>query len=124
MFIPRMWSDEVERIGKQKCTPFGYALQLAGDLIGFVGLLMLVAIPIYLVSRGVVGSFHWRLLLILVVPFVVGVFGVFIVGFSWHLAARKQFKYDYERRESTWYEDGAKRSFTFKDWEARKKLAE
>ena len=37
MFIPRMWFDEVERIGKQRCTPQGYGLQGIGDLVGFLG---------------------------------------------------------------------------------------
>ena len=46
MFIPRMWFDEVERIGKQQCTPAGYALQRIGDLIGFVGLLSVLGVPL------------------------------------------------------------------------------
>jgi hypothetical protein len=116
-----MWSDEVERIGKQKCTPFGYALQSVGDLVGFAGLLMLLGVPVYLIYRGIVGSFHWSLLWLLLVPIAVGVVGAIIVGVSWQLAGRKQFKYDYERRESTWYEQGEKRSFTYADWEVAKR---
>jgi hypothetical protein len=123
MLIPRMWSDEVERIGKQKCTPFGYALQGVGELIGFAGLLMLLASPVYFIYRGIAGTFHWSLLWLLLVPIGVGVLDTFIVGISWRLARRKQFKYDYERRESTWYEAGEKCSFTYADWEAANRRA-
>lgn len=123
MFIPRMWFDEVERIGKQKCTPFRYALQGVGDLVGLIGLMMLLGVPICLVYRGALGAFHWPLLWLLLVPIAVGFARVVIVGVSWPLAGRKQFKYDYERRESTWHEQGEKRSFTHADWEAAHRRA-
>ncbi len=118
MFVPRMWSDEVERIGKQKCTSLGYALHGIGDLIGLAGLLLLLGTPIYLVYRGIVGSFHGSLLWLLFVPIGVGMVGRIIVGVSWHLAGRKRFNYDYGRREATWVEDGEKHSFTYADWQA------
>ena len=118
MFVPRMWFDEVERIGKKKCTPFGYTLQSVGDL---VGLLVLPGVPAYIIYRGIVGSFHWPLLFLLLVPIAIGVIGVVIVGISWHLAGRKQFKYDHERRESTWYEKGQKHSYSYTDLKASDK---
>ncbi|WP_339613620.1 hypothetical protein [uncultured Rubinisphaera sp.] len=123
MFVSRIWFDEVERIGKKKCTPFGYALHGVGDLVGFLGLLMLLGVPVYLIYRAIVGSFHWPLLFLLLVPFAVGVIGVVVVGVSWHLAGRKQFKYDYERRESTWYENGVKHSYTYEDFKSPGKRA-
>src|SRR5262249_2224235 len=83
MFIPRMWFDEVERIGKQRCTPIGYALQVFGELVGFFGLLILLGMPVYLACRGVVGTFNWSLLWLLTVPFVMGIVGSIIVSFSW-----------------------------------------
>ncbi len=118
MPIPRMWFDEVERIGKQRCTPVGYAIQGIGELIGFLGLLMLLGVPVYLAYRGVVGTFHWSLLWLLAVPFIVGVIDTVIVGFSWSLAYRKQFRYDYENRASSWIEDGQVRTYTYADWQA------
>jgi hypothetical protein len=118
MFIPRMWFDEVERIGKQRCTPIGYALQGIGELIGFVGLLMLLGVPVYLAYRGVVGTFRWSLLWLLAVPFVIGAIDTLVVTFSWSLAYRKQFRYDYERRASCWVEDGQKRTYSYADWQA------
>jgi hypothetical protein len=118
MFIPRMWSDEVERIGKQRCTPVGYAIQGIGELIGFLGLLMLPGVPVYLAYRGVVGTFHWSLLWVLVVPFVIGFIDTVIVGFSWLLAYRKQFRYDYERRVSSWVDGGQERTYSYADHQA------
>ena len=106
MFIPRMWSSEVERIGKQKCTPAGYVLHSIGDLIGFAGLLLLLALPLYLVYRGIAGTFLWSLLWFLLLPFGIGLLGLIVVGFSWHMANKKYFKYDYEKNLSTWYESG------------------
>lgn len=118
MFIPRMWFDEVERIGKQRCTPVGYAIQGVGELIGFVGLLSLLGVPAYLAYRGVVGTFHWSLLWLLAVPVVIGVIDTVIVGFSWSLAYRKRFRYDYERRVSSWVEGGQERAYSYADWQA------
>jgi hypothetical protein len=122
MFIPRIWCDEVERIGKQRCTPFGFALQGIGDLVGFLGLLMLLGMPVYLAYRGIVGTFSWSLLWLLVVPLGIGIFGRVMVEFSWWMASRKKFHYDYERRESTWIEAGEKRSYAYSDWEAANRL--
>jgi 4-amino-4-deoxy-L-arabinose transferase-like glycosyltransferase len=117
MFIPRMWFDEVERIGKQRCTLVGYALQGVGELIGFVGLLMLPAMPVYLVYRGVAGSFEWSLLWLLPLPLVLGIVGSIVVAFSWWLASLKKFHYDYARRESSWLEAGERRTYLFTEWQ-------
>ena len=118
MFIPRIWFDEVERIGKQRCTPFGYALQGVGELIGFVGLLALLGVPFYLAYTVVAGSFLWSLLWLLAVPVVLGIVGSVLVSFSWSLASRKQFRYDYGRRVSSWVEGGQERFYTYADWQA------
>src|SRR5438874_991780 len=99
MFIPRIWFDEVERIGKQRCTPFGYALQAFGELVGFFGFLTLLGMPAYLAYRGVVGTFRWSLLWLLALPFAMGMLGWIMVGLSWWMAFRKKFHYDYERQE-------------------------
>jgi hypothetical protein len=118
MFIPRMWFDEVERVGKQRCTPLGHALQIVGELIGFLGLLLLPGVPLYLAYRGLVGAFRWGLLWLLAVPVVLGIVGSVIVGYSWSLAYRKQFHYDYERRVSSWIEGGQERAYSYADWQA------
>lgn len=118
MFIPRMWFDEIERIGKQRCTLVGYALQVVGDLLGCCGLLMLFGVPAYLAFRGVAGTFSWSLLWLLTAPFAIGIVGRVTVGLSWSLAYRKQFRYDYERRVSNWVEGGEERAYTYADWQA------
>lgn len=118
MFVPRMWFDEVERIGKQRCTPIGYALHCVGDLIGFSGLFLLVIVPLYLAYAVVVGTFEWALLWLLPAPLALGVVGSAIVNCSWSLAYWKRFHYDYERRVSSWVEGGEQRAYTFADWHA------
>ena len=112
MFIPRMWFDEVERVGKQRCTPVGYVLQQLGELIGFCGLVGLLGTPVF------VWFLHWSLLSLLIVSVSLGIVGTVIVSFSWSLASRKGFHYDYQRRETSWVEAGEKRLYTFEDWKA------
>ena len=121
MFIPRIWSDEVERIGKQRCTPVGYKIQGIGELISFFGLLLLIGLPLYLAYQGFVGGFRWSLLWLLAIPFVVGVIDSFIVAFSWWMAYRKQFRYDYKCRVSRRIEGQQERKYTYADWEAEQK---
>ena len=120
MFISRMWSDEVERIGKQRCTPIGYALHGAGQLFGFFALFLLLVAIVYVPYRAVIGEFNRPLLWLLLAPFVIGLSGKGILAVSWLLARRKQFHYDYERRVSRWIEDGVERTYTYADWEAER----
>jgi hypothetical protein len=79
---------------------------------------VLLGVPVYLAYRGVAGTFRWSLLWLLAVPFAIGVAGSVIVAFSWSLASRKQFRYDYERRVSSWLEGEQERSYTYADWQA------
>lgn len=120
MFISRMWYDEVERIGKQRCTPVGYALHGTGQLFGFFALLLLLVVIVYVPYRAVIGEFNRLLLWLLLAPFVIGLLGEGIVTVSWLLARRKQFHYDYERRVARWVEDGVERTYTYADCEARR----
>jgi len=113
-----MWCHEVERIGMQRCTPVGYALQRVGELVRFLGLLVLLGVPVYLAYRAVVGTFNWSLLWLLTLPFVLGIVGSVIVAVSWSLAYRKNFQYDDERCDSSWTEGGEMRKYTFTDWKA------
>lgn len=118
MFIPPMWSDEVERIGKQRCTPSGYILHGIGDLVGFIGFLMLVVGMCYVGYRGLARTSGSAVIWIIGIPIAIGVLGSSIVRYSWRLAYRKKFHYDYERRESSWFEAGERRVYTFEDWMA------
>lgn len=120
MFIPGMWSDEVQRIGKQRCTPAGYALHGAGQLFGFFALFLLMVVIVYVPYRAVVGEFSRPLLWLLLAPIVIGLIAEGILAVSWLLARRKQFHYDYECRVSRWTENGVERTFTYADWEARR----
>ena len=101
-----MWDNESQRIGKQKCTPLGYNLHCIAELLGFIGLLLGFGISVYFVYRWIVGTFHSSLFWLLAVPFGIGLIAEVLFQFSWLLAARKGFRYDYETREASWLQDG------------------
>lgn len=106
LFIYPMWDNESQRIGKQKCTPVGYKLHGLAELLGFVGLALLLVAGAYLAYRNSVGTFHPSLLWLLGVPFGIGFIGEALYWYSWRLAAKKGFRYDYETREASWNEEG------------------
>jgi hypothetical protein len=56
---PRIWFDEVERIGMQRCTPVGYAINSFGGALWLFGILAFLGTPAYLAYRGFVGTFYW-----------------------------------------------------------------
>jgi hypothetical protein len=111
LFINPMWDNEAQRIGKRKCTPLGYNLHFIADLLGFIGLLLLIGTTLYRGYSGVAGSFHAALLWLLAVPFGLGVIGQILYRYSWKLAYRRGFRYDYETREASWMEDGKCRTY-------------
>jgi hypothetical protein len=111
LFIHPMWDNEVQRIGKQKCTPVGYALHGISELIGYLGLLILLALPVVLAWKWFEGTFHASLLWLFVVPFGLDIVGEVLFQFSWWLAIRKGFHHDHERREASWMEAGERRTY-------------
>jgi hypothetical protein len=111
LFIHPMWSHESERIGKKKCTPAGYALHVLAELIGFIGLLFLLAVPVLLAYRGLTSTFHISLLWLLTVPICLGVVSEVSYQYSWYLAHRKGFHYDGERSEASWTDAGECRTY-------------
>ena len=114
LFIHPMWDHESQRIGKQKCTPLGYALHGIADLLGLVGLLLLLGLGVYLAYKGITGGFHASLLWLLSIPFGAGLVSEVLYQISWAMASRRGFEYDYETREASWDENGER--VTFK-WE-------
>ena len=114
-FIHPMWDHESQRIGKQKCTPIGYAMHGIAELIGFMGLLFLLVVPVALMSDWVAGRFNVSLLWMLAVPFCLGAISEALYQYSWRLALRKGFRYDYERREASWTGAGQRRSYKWPD---------
>ena len=117
LFIHPMWDHESERIGKQKCTPVGYALHGFADVLGFVGLLLLFGVAVYLVHKGIAGGFHASLLRLLAIPFGVGVVSEVIFHHSWGIALRRGFEYDQKTCVASWNENGKR--ITYK-WEPNK----
>ena len=109
-----MWDNESQRIGKLKCTPFGYALHSIADLLGFIGIILLLGTCIYLGYKGFMGTFTRQLLWLFVIPFGVGIFARILFEYSWVLALRKKFHYDYETRQANWVEDGKEITYKWK----------
>lgn len=121
MFIYPMWDNESQRIGKQKCTPWGYALHGIAELLGFIGLLLLVGLSVYLIYRAVAQSFETSLFWLLAIPFGFAIVSQALYQFSWVLAARNGFEYDYNKREASWIEHGERVAYSWKiDHEDRK----
>jgi hypothetical protein len=110
-----MWDSETERIGKQRCTTAGYAIHVVSELIGFIGLLLLILTLGVLAWKGIHGTFHWTDLWLFVVPFAVGVISELLFRCSWWLALKKGFQYDGDLREASWMEAGERRSYKYPD---------
>lgn len=110
-----MWDNEAERIGKQRCTPLGYALHGISDGLGFIALCLLLGIAVYLVHRGIDGTFNASLLWLFPIPFALAIVGWSLYRLSWVLARRKGFRYDYESREASWLEHGKRLSYRYND---------
>ncbi|MBU4271106.1 MAG: hypothetical protein KKE86_06370 [Planctomycetes bacterium] len=111
LFINPMWDSENQRLGLKACKPVGYFLRGLADLIGFVGLILLVGMPIYVVYRSLAHSFSWHLCWFLLIPFGVGIIGQSLCWISWRLATKKQFHYDWETRTARWIEGGHEQVF-------------
>jgi hypothetical protein len=111
LFIYPMWDNESQRIGKQKCTRLGYTLHGVAELLGFVGLLVLLAAGVYLGYRASRGTFHTSLFWFFALPIGLGLIGEILYWYSWRLAAKKGFQYDHEKREASWLEDGQRRVY-------------
>ncbi len=113
LFINPMWDNESERIGKQRCSPLGYALHVISDMIGIVGLLALLVTIGLLAYRGIIGSFHLSMLWLLTIPFGIGVVGSILYRISWILARRRGFAYDGDSRTASWLENGQIRTYCY-----------
>src|SRR5271154_3420852 len=99
LFIHPMWDNESQRRGKQKCTPTGYALHVIAELIGFLGLLFLLGVVVFLVWRWFAGTFLASLWWLFAAPVGVGVVSEALFHLSWWLALRRGFQYDNGRCE-------------------------
>jgi hypothetical protein len=111
LFIHPMWDSEYQRIGKQKCTPVGYALHVIAELIGFVGLLLLIVTAAAFAFFWLVGRFEASMFRLLGLPVGFGVVSEAMYQYSWWLASRKAFHYDYDRGIATWLEGSERRSY-------------
>lgn len=104
LFQSPMGDSENECLGLKSCTPLGCFLVGIADLIGFAGMLLLIAVPIELVHQALVQKFSWTLCWFLLIPIAFAHIGRTIFRISWWLATKKQFHYDYETRTAKWME--------------------
>lgn len=114
VWFPPIWDSESERIGKQKCTPFGAMLHGVSDLFGLVSLISVPTVLIALLVELVKGPFQLHSLWLLLVPYVFTNIGRFLYGYSWKLAERNGFQYD-DNRVASWVENGERRTFKHKE---------
>lgn len=114
LFIYPMWDHESQRIGKQKCTPLGYKLHGIAELLGFLGLFIFIIVCIYLWFRHGLGVFDKRQFWWMAIPFGIGLVAEFLYAYSWRLATRKGFHYNYDTCEASWMEDGKRLTFKWK----------
>jgi hypothetical protein len=108
-----MWYSETERIGKQMCTPIGYGIHVIAEMIWFGGLLFLCVVPAFLIYKGINGGFHASLFWLLAYPPGFGIVSTVLYQYSWSLALRKHFQYDYERDEASWIEAGKRLTYKY-----------
>ena len=105
-FVPRMWSSENERLGLKLCTPLGYGILYAADLIAVAALLLLLSVPLYLIymsiSYGLAPAAWWFLLL----PFGIAFVGSLVMIAAGSVARAKRFRYDYTSDTARWIRDG------------------
>ncbi len=113
MFIPLIWDNESQRIGKQRCTPLGYGLHIFSDLISVTGLLVLLGSLSFIAYQAVHGAFALPLLWLVAAAVAIGIVGRMLLHYSWHLAFRKGFRYDQKLCQATWFENGQQQSYRY-----------
>ena len=114
LFIYPMWDNESQRIGKQKCTPMGYNLNVIAEPLGFIGLLLLLGVCVHLGCSAVTSAFDKSLFWLITILFGFSIISRVFYQFSWFLASRRGFEYDYEKREASWIENGESVTYRYK----------
>ena len=102
-----MWDNESQRIGMMRCTPLGYLLQGIARIVGSIGFLLFPGVFLFLIGYKILygtlnGSLYW----LFAVPFAFGLVAEILFLTAWFLAGKKDFDYDYEKREASWTEEG------------------
>ena len=101
LFIKPMWDSEIQRLGKIKCSPLAYYLHVYSELIGFLAFILLLVLLGAMFLFRIDFSYWWYSL-----PFIIGILTDIVFHYSWGIVEEKEFKYDNEKREVTWIEDG------------------
>ena len=113
LFVHPMWASETHRLGTRACSPAAYAVRVAADLTGMLGLgLVVFGYPIVAVNylvRSVSPPAWWPLL----IPIGLGLVSEALFQFSCRLIDSKGFRYDYEPDVASWVEAGERRKFVY-----------
>jgi hypothetical protein len=114
MFINPMWISESERIGMYQCTRIGYKLHAIADGVGIIATISLLVWPCLPLILAIRGVYDWHVLWTLVVPFTLGIIGKLLYVYSWRLAKKKNFHYDYDSNTAIWVDEiGDWRSYRY-----------
>ena len=113
LFLYPMWDNESERLGLKRCTSLGYALRCVAELLGFVGLLILIILAWNLGILLVKRSFCKAHLYLLLIPFGIGIISEIIYQIGYMIARHKNFDYNYEKTEASWIENGDRKTYKY-----------
>lgn len=115
LFLYPMWDSKSQRIGKLRCSPGGFALQGFAELLGFIGLMLLIGITTWLIRASTSGGFSSSLLWLIAIPFALGIVAQILWNASWLPALRKGFEYDEEAEVASWIEEGKRVTYRYSD---------
>ena len=101
-----MWDTETERLGKMKCTKIGYNLHLLSDLLGIIGFYLLLTLVVIFAYQYFLKSSDNFQIWYFSIPFMFAIMSQIMFYISWKLAEKKSFKYNADKNEATWIEDG------------------
>ncbi len=101
-----MWDSESQRLCKKKCSGLAFQIHVIGELIGFIGLLMLIACFVGEIGVGIKNGLNDVSIMVFIFPFALGVLSEAMVQFSWWVVKRKTFSYDCQSGLVQWIENG------------------
>ena len=67
----------------------------------------------YMIYLAVTGSFAASIWWLLAIPFGMGIVSEFMVQLSWYMVLKREFEYDYEKREASWAKNGQRVQYKY-----------
>ena len=113
LFIHPMWDSESQRIGMLKCWKTAYYVRGYGELVGFLGLLVLLGTIGYLIYVAIFSDFSHSMWWWLGLPLAMGMISEAMVLVSWVMVRGRRFEYDYDNRTASWVEGGQRVTYKY-----------